>query len=494
MGLLDALNDPGLQLGLGLLSAAGPSAQPQSFGQRAFGAMQQFNAQRQAEEERKQKAAMQALQAQLIQAQIGDTYAQQKQREAAASKQADALNMLNGILSAKPQQNQYDTAGSGIRLGGQTEPMAPRAGGLEGATPEQIAALKIAGFDLRELWNDAQTGKKLEAGNYYVKNGKREYVADPTKGISLSDGRVSLIPGAAEAQAGLAGATTAAQEAAKAQYDPVKVFNPATTREEYVPRSVVVSQGQSATSPNRVPAQIQSARDQDRLKILLSELASAKDPADIAALRREISRMPGQSGQFAAAPGAVDKYEYNKEQNMMVNGVGQAMPVTNAQGLPIGTPKESDEAKRNSKFLTVTQDARKLLDQKPTASGMGAMVDDVAGFFGKAPDGAAQAAQLRSISGWLTSNVPRMEGPQSDRDVMQYKEMAALVGDATKPVSIRKAALSSVEDLIKKYGTLNPATPTVPGAQMTTSSSIADLAAQELERRNRQRRGATGGW
>lgn len=60
--------------------------------------------------------------------------------------------------------------------------------------------------------------------------------------------------------------------------------------------------------------------------------------------------------------------------------------------------------------------------------------------------------QLKLISGWLVSNVPRMEGPQSEFDVRNYQQMAGQVGDSTVPVEDRRAALKSLLELQKKYG------------------------------------------
>lgn len=59
--------------------------------------------------------------------------------------------------------------------------------------------------------------------------------------------------------------------------------------------------------------------------------------------------------------------------------------------------------------------------------------------------------QLELISGWMVSNVPRMEGPQSDFDVKNYRTMAAQVGDVLLPVEDRLAALDVLERLQKKY-------------------------------------------
>ena len=61
-GLLDTLNSEEGQLGLAMLAAAGPQAQPMSFGQRMAGVMQQQQARKQAEEDRKLKQLMTSLQ------------------------------------------------------------------------------------------------------------------------------------------------------------------------------------------------------------------------------------------------------------------------------------------------------------------------------------------------------------------------------------------------------------------------------------------------
>jgi hypothetical protein len=75
--------------------------------------------------------------------------------------------------------------------------------------------------------------------------------------------------------------------------------------------------------------------------------------------------------------------------------------------------------------------------------------------FGKSFKSADVAAQLDTLSGWMVSNVPRMEGPQSDFDVKNYKTMAGMVGDKTKPMSQRLAALDTLEQLQQKYAHLN---------------------------------------
>jgi len=87
----------------------------------------------------------------------------------------------------------------------------------------------------------------------------------------------------------------------------------------------------------------------------------------------------------------------------------------------------------------------------PTASGAGALVDTVFNFVGVNTDSATQATVLDQIGGTLTSKVPRFQGPQSDKDLAAYRDMAAKVGDRTVPVPQRLAALKSMKELLAMY-------------------------------------------
>lgn len=96
---------------------------------------------------------------------------------------------------------------------------------------------------------------------------------------------------------------------------------------------------------------------------------------------------------------------------------------------------------------------------KPTSSLLGQGYDYVASIVGKSPAGADEATQLKAIGGALTAKMPRMEGPQSDKDTLLYREMAAQVGDAGIPISQRRAALKTVKDLWAKYERLDGEAP-----------------------------------
>lgn len=144
---------------------------------------------------------------------------------------------------------------------------------------------------------------------------------------------------------------------------------------------------------------------------------------------------------------------------------GTVKPVRNIEGEQVQQPK-SPAYEANQKRLKMNNyiaEARKLLPIA-TSSGIGRRVDEAAAQFGIAPPGADAAAQLDTIAGWMTSNVPRMEGPQSDKDVKVYQQMAAQVGNRDAPVSVRLKALETLEKLQKDYSHLNslPNAPTPP--------------------------------
>ena len=117
---------------------------------------------------------------------------------------------------------------------------------------------------------------------------------------------------------------------------------------------------------------------------------------------------------------------------------------------------------------SILDEAEKILVKgNPTASGMGRGVDAVTGFVGITPGGAAEADQLDAIGGALVAKMPRMEGPQSNYDVENYKIMAGNIGNRSLPVKRRLAALQAVRQLWAKYEHLNrdaPAEEPPPGS------------------------------
>lgn len=117
---------------------------------------------------------------------------------------------------------------------------------------------------------------------------------------------------------------------------------------------------------------------------------------------------------------------------------------------------DADKAdKQTSTLSSFISEARAVLSDNPTDSWIGAKRDDSYRLFGQTTPGAQKAAKLETLSGWMTSNVPKMQGPQSDSDVEMYKTMAAKVGDRTVPVNERMAALDMLESIQNKYSQYN---------------------------------------
>lgn len=117
------------------------------------------------------------------------------------------------------------------------------------------------------------------------------------------------------------------------------------------------------------------------------------------------------------------------------------------------------------------QDARDVLDMlniaeplidKATNSFVGAGIDLAARGVGASTPGAQAAAELKALEGALISKMPKMAGPQSDKDVMLYRQMAGQIGDSTIPAETKKAAVRTIRQLNERYAGNKPAQPASP--------------------------------
>lgn len=112
-----------------------------------------------------------------------------------------------------------------------------------------------------------------------------------------------------------------------------------------------------------------------------------------------------------------------------------------------GLAKKGVSAQSNLDTLDI---AEPLIDIA-TGSVTGAAADKVASWFGGALDGAKATAQLKILQANLMMNMPRMEGPQSDKDVQNYREAAGQLGDPTVPRDIKKASIQTIRTIQNKY-------------------------------------------
>lgn len=100
--------------------------------------------------------------------------------------------------------------------------------------------------------------------------------------------------------------------------------------------------------------------------------------------------------------------------------------------------------------LGMLDEADKIIDDA-TGSSFGSITDTIVGSMGVSTKGAQAISKLKVLQAGLMLNMPRMEGPQSDRDVQLYREAAASLGEPSVPNETKKAALQQIRVLQKKY-------------------------------------------
>lgn len=205
------------------------------------------------------------------------------------------------------------------------------------------------------------------------------------------------------------------------------------------------SQSEAAAAERKARADADRAAALERDKVRADERRESRESNN--ALRREMmaNRPQPQPQAITDAAGNVSFY---------LNGqkVGEAK----GAGKPSATfEKVQAEKKKMAADLDSAigelEDATKdggLIDQS-TGSGAGAMVDSVAGFFGKATPGAVAAGRMAPIFDKVLKMVPRFEGPQSDKDTQTYKEAAGQLANPAVPTPQKKAAAKEILRLMK---------------------------------------------
>lgn len=129
------------------------------------------------------------------------------------------------------------------------------------------------------------------------------------------------------------------------------------------------------------------------------------------------------------------------------------------------------------------ENGRSLLD-KATGSTFGALGAGAKKLYGGSDESTQANAQLEVLGNTLVSNVPRMEGPQSNADLAFYKAQAGKIADPSVPAQDKKAAISAIRELNQKYlnGNSVPAVPaTISDAPAPSKSDIVN----ELRRRGK---------
>ncbi|HGF9084129.1 TPA: hypothetical protein ACJESZ_000650 [Acinetobacter baumannii] len=123
---------------------------------------------------------------------------------------------------------------------------------------------------------------------------------------------------------------------------------------------------------------------------------------------------------------------------------------------------QNEERQRISRVNAVLDEIQGILPQA-TASYAGRGIDLLARGVGLATPGDVATGKLGTLGGQLVALMPKMSGPQSDKDVAMYKQMAGQLDDPTIPLQVRQAALETIRSLNNKYAEMNSQRPsTVP--------------------------------
>lgn len=131
-------------------------------------------------------------------------------------------------------------------------------------------------------------------------------------------------------------------------------------------------------------------------------------------------------------------------------GIGERVTVN---GQAVGPKKEpaSAQGERDARDVLSLLDQAEPLIAKSTGSYGGALIDQGAQVFGFALPGSQAASQLKALQGSLISKMPKMSGPQSDKDVQLYREMAGQIGDPTIPAPNKIAAIKTIREINNRY-------------------------------------------
>lgn len=458
------------------------------------------------------EAPRRAMQTKLLEAQIAETLAQSKEREQNSQlkqRRTDMLNQWMGQMDGAPSvANQ-----SVISQTGNLAPTLANAALQSQAFGRVTAGNPLADVDPRAAradmmlnegknipdWLFKRTTPDMQVSNGFAfdknrlnagfmpslntsQDGKTSMVQiDPNTGLPV----VSAPSGALNTYAGYRNV----DESAKANFDPVTV-TPQGQPPQMTSRGALMRNPQAQGQPQTG----QSALDAGRVEILNQEVTRAKEQLkaalqtgdataaqratnDLTALNKELGRAGGTSRATVGIP--------------LQSDAEKASLVKDAENSAARDAKMQAGAVNSRDTLNYINEARALFKKGPTASGLGSVIDSGANLFGMSTPGADAAAQLDTLSGWMVSNVPRMEGPQSNYDVQNYKTMAGMVGDRTQPLSQRIAALDTLERLQEKYAHLNGSA-AAPASPPAATPKMLDALPNSAPRGQRVRDTATG--
>lgn len=179
-------------------------------------------------------------------------------------------------------------------------------------------------------------------------------------------------------------------------------------------------------------------------------------------------------GNLGVAQQGLQLRQKELQQGKAVPGY-RTKPDGSMEAIPGGPADLKASAATNTK-INDAKDVLSLLDEvdtllpKATGSGVGRAIDSAGNLIGKSTEGAEATAQLKVLEGAIVSKMPKMSGPQSDKDVLLYREMAGQIADPSLPVSTRKKAAQTVRAIQNKYAGNSSSVVSNPSAKPSLES------------------------
>jgi hypothetical protein len=152
--------------------------------------------------------------------------------------------------------------------------------------------------------------------------------------------------------------------------------------------------------------------------------------------------LPVASADAKFTPATLPKYEYDPSMSPADNRAAQ-VEFNKKLRTNISNAKDS--------FGILGSAADVLSSNRPSSGFISNLATTAGEAFGYGGESSQADATLKILGERLTAQVPRFEGPQSDKDTASYRTAAGDLGNANKPIATRIAAVKTMIELNKKY-------------------------------------------
>lgn len=211
----------------------------------------------------------------------------------------------------------------------------------------------------------------------------------------------------------------------------------------------------------------------------LNNMRPAQRQALMAQAQAQFGMQPGASPgtSIQRAPGIALQTQADAARE--VGQVNNSLAIEKSRIENAQSPEQQQKIVDANSVVDLTGQARNIMQAgNATGSMTGAMRDKMTSAIGMSTDSSKASAQLAAIGGALVSKQPKMSGPQSDKDVLLYQQMAGRIGDSSVPLGDRMAALEVVERINKKYVQQNQGS--VAGQALKTNMGAAGAPTMDL--------------